>query len=174
MWSTHTSKSQPFFIPIALRKILKEVKIQCWQRWKELGTLKIYFWNQISKGYLLLSNCGFALLNFAIWCWNKFISEFIHSTGNYIQYPIINQNEKEYCKCIYSPITLLYTRNQHTTVNQLHSNTIKKKRVIGGHLGGCLPQARLTFPFGCFLYFVIIILFFPWVDIFRSFHYIRE
>ena len=73
VWTTpHTSKSQLFFIPIALTKILKEVKIQRWQRWKELGTLKIYFWNQISKGYLLLSNCSFALLNFAIWYWNKF------------------------------------------------------------------------------------------------------
>ena len=58
------------------------------------------------------------------WINNKVL---LYSTGNYIQYPIINQNEKEYYKCIYSPITLLYTRNQHTTVNQLHSNTIKKK-----------------------------------------------
>ena len=97
------------------------------------------------------------------WINNKVL---LYSTGNYIQYPVINDNGKEYEKeylYMHKQITLLYTRNQHTTVNQLYSNTIylRKKRVIGAHLGGCLPQAKLTLPFGCFLYFVIIILFFP-------------
>lgn len=49
-----------------------------------------------------------------------------------------------------------------------------RARVIGGHLGGCLPQAKAIFPFGCFLYFVVAIGFFPWVDSFRIFHYIWE
>ena len=38
----------------------------------------------------------------------------LHSTGNYIQYPVINHNGKEYEKesmYMYKCITLLYSRN---------------------------------------------------------------
>ena len=36
----------------------------------------------------------------------------LHSTGNYIQHPVINHSGKEYEKeCTYITITLLYNRN---------------------------------------------------------------
>ena len=38
----------------------------------------------------------------------------LYSTGNYIQYPVINHNGKEYekeCIYMYNLITLLYSRN---------------------------------------------------------------
>ena len=40
----------------------------------------------------------------------------LYSTANYIQYPVINHNGKEYAKeCIYmyDRLTLLYSRNEH-------------------------------------------------------------
>ena len=54
----------------------------------------------------------------------------LYSTGNYIQYPMINHNGKEYlkkeCVCVYiymyNWITLLYGRNKHNIVNQLYFN----------------------------------------------------
>ena len=37
-----------------------------------------------------------------------------------IQYPVINQNRRENQKeCIYDWITLLYSKHQHNTINQL-------------------------------------------------------
>ena len=44
----------------------------------------------------------------------------MYSTGNYIQYPMINCNGEEYKNYIY--ITLLYTRNEHNFVNQHYFN----------------------------------------------------
>ena len=55
--------------------------------------------------------------------------DLLHSTGNYIQYPMINHNgkecEKEY---MYNWITLLYSINKHNTGNQLHFNQINLKK----------------------------------------------
>ena len=55
------------------------------------------------------------------------------NTGNYIQYPVINHNGKEYEKNVYTCITesLLYSRNQHNVVNQLYFNKINFKKDIG-------------------------------------------
>ena len=33
----------------------------------------------------------------------------LYSTGNYIQYPVINHNEKE-CMCMHNRVALLYSR----------------------------------------------------------------
>ena len=51
----------------------------------------------------------------------------LYSIGDYIQYPEINHNGKEYkkeyiCIYIYDLTTLLYSRNQHNIVNQLYFN----------------------------------------------------
>ena len=52
-----------------------------------------------------------------------------YSTGNYILYAVINHPGKEYEKDIYNGITLLYSRNQHNTVNHLNfSNSFKKDK----------------------------------------------
>ena len=54
----------------------------------------------------------------------------LYSTGNYIQYPMINHNAKEYEKRIYLCITesLCCTAEiKHTIVSQLYFNKIKKK-----------------------------------------------
>ena len=51
----------------------------------------------------------------------------LYSTGNYIQYLVINHNGKEYereYKCNF--ITLLYSRNEHSIVNQVYLNKIFK------------------------------------------------
>ena len=45
----------------------------------------------------------------------------LYSTGNYIQYPVINYNGKE-CLYVYNWVTLLYSRDWHNTVHQLHFN----------------------------------------------------
>ena len=55
-----------------------------------------------------------------------------YSTGNYIQYPVINHNGKEYEKeCIYMDnwITLLYSRNWCNIINQLYFNKINFKKI---------------------------------------------
>ena len=49
------------------------------------------------------------------WINNKVL---LYSTGNYVQYPMINHNGKEYLK----NSTLLYSRNEHNIVNQLYFN----------------------------------------------------
>ena len=56
------------------------------------------------------------------WINNKVL---LYSTGNYIQYPGINHNGKEYEKeCIYEYnwVTLLYYGNEDNIVNQLYFN----------------------------------------------------
>ena len=47
------------------------------------------------------------------------------STGNYIQYLLINHNGKEdkkECIYVYNGVTLLYSRDWHNILNQLHVN----------------------------------------------------
>ena len=61
----------------------------------------------------------------------------LYSTGNYIPYPVINYNGKEYEKesaCVW--VTLLYSRNEHNTVHQLYFDKTKtrKKRKRGTSL----------------------------------------
>ena len=57
----------------------------------------------------------------------------LQSTGNSIQYPVINHMEKNKKRIyMYNSITLLYTRNSHNIVNQLYLNkkllkTIKRE-----------------------------------------------
>ena len=46
------------------------------------------------------------------------------STGNYIQYPVINHNKSMKKEYIYNWITLLYSRNSHKIVSQLYFNKI--------------------------------------------------
>ena len=44
----------------------------------------------------------------------------LYSTGNYIQYPVINHNGKEYKKVylyVYNGVTLLCSRDSHNTVD---------------------------------------------------------
>ena len=65
-------------------------------------------------------------------CKRLYIGWILHSTKNYIQYPMINRNGKEgmYLKkkkrnqgtCMYNGVTLLYSSNQHSTVNQPYFN----------------------------------------------------
>ena len=60
------------------------------------------------------------------WINNKAL---LYSTGNCIQYPVINHNGKEYdkeCIYMYNWITLLYSRNSHNIVKQLYFNKKKK------------------------------------------------
>ena len=62
------------------------------------------------------------------WINNKVL---LYTTGNYIQYPVINQNGKEHEKRMYNThnwVTFLYSRNWHNMVFQLHfnKNTLKK------------------------------------------------
>ena len=55
----------------------------------------------------------------------------LYSTGNYIQYPVINHNTKEYlknCIYVYNRVTLLYSRDWQNIVNQLYFN--KKKSAM--------------------------------------------
>ena len=50
-------------------------------------------------------------LSYIKWINNKVL---LYSTGNFIQYPVINHNRKEYekeCIYMYNLITLLYRRN---------------------------------------------------------------
>ena len=54
------------------------------------------------------------------WINNKIL---IYSTGNYIQYPGINHNRKEYykeCICVYIYESSCCTAEQHNFVNQLN------------------------------------------------------
>ena len=48
----------------------------------------------------------------------------LYSTGNYIQYPVINRNGKEYkkkeCLYVYNWVSLLHSRDWHSIVNQLY------------------------------------------------------
>ena len=56
----------------------------------------------------------------------------MYSTGNYMQYPMINHNGKEYIKkniCVYNRVTLLYSRHWHNTVNQLYTSIKKINKV---------------------------------------------
>ena len=50
----------------------------------------------------------------------------LHSTGNYVQHPVINRNGKEYIfkKNVYTcvTVTLLYNRDWRNIVNQLYFN----------------------------------------------------
>ena len=44
----------------------------------------------------------------------------LYSTGNYIQYSVLNHNGKEYkkeCLCVYNFVTLLYIRDWCNIVN---------------------------------------------------------
>ena len=44
----------------------------------------------------------------------------MYSTGNYIEYPVINHNGKEYKKVylyVYNGVTLLCSRDSHNTVD---------------------------------------------------------
>ena len=53
----------------------------------------------------------------------------MYSTENYIEYPMINHNGKEYKKeqtYVYNWVTLLYSRDWHNIVNQLYVNKFKK------------------------------------------------
>ena len=53
----------------------------------------------------------------------------MYSTENYIEYPVINHNGKEYKKehtHVYNWVTLLYSRDWHKIVNQLYVNKLKK------------------------------------------------
>ena len=64
------------------------------------------------------------------WINNKVL---LYNTGNYIQYPVINCNGKEYekeCIYMYNWVTLLYTRNWYNIVNQLYVN-LKKEKTVG-------------------------------------------
>ena len=64
------------------------------------------------------------------WINNKVL---LYSTGNYIQYPAINHNGKEYekeCVYMYNGITVLYSRNEHNIVNQLYFHKIDYKIII--------------------------------------------
>ena len=47
----------------------------------------------------------------------------LYSPGNYIQYPVVNHNEKEYLKSlyVYNWVTLLYSRDWHI-LSQLYVN----------------------------------------------------
>ena len=55
------------------------------------------------------------------WINNKVL---LYSTGNYIQYPVISHNGKEYEKYIYihkcMGITLQHSKNSHNSVNRLY------------------------------------------------------
>ena len=69
-----------------------------------------------------------SLLNLE-WIKNKVL---MYSTGNYMQYPMINHNGKEYIKkniCVYNRVTLLYSRHWHNTVNQLYTSIKKINKV---------------------------------------------
>ena len=51
----------------------------------------------------------------------------LYSTGNYIQYLVINHNGKEYEREYkYDCNTLPYSRNEHSIVNQVYFNKILK------------------------------------------------
>ena len=53
--------------------------------------------------------------------------------GNYIQYPVINRNGKEYLKkeflYMYNLVTLLYSGDWHNIANQQQKIKLKKKRL---------------------------------------------
>ena len=65
------------------------------------------------------------------WINNKVL---IYSTGNYIQYPVINHNGKEYkkeCVYVYNWVTLLYSRDWYNIVKQLFFNIKKESWPLG-------------------------------------------
>ena len=81
----------------------------------------------LAKWEVGLEVCKCKLL-YIDWINSKILSD---SSGNNIQYPVINPNGKEYEKNLYNWITLLYRRNKHNFVNQLlekamatHSSTL--------------------------------------------------
>ena len=56
------------------------------------------------------------------WMNNRIV---LYSPENYIQYPRINHNGREYKNNVYiciTEITLLYSSNEHNTINQLYLN----------------------------------------------------
>ena len=63
----------------------------------------------------------------------------LQSTGNYIQYPVINHRGKEYKKkeCLYACnwVTLLYSRDWHSIGNQLY-----RASLVAQWLRICLPM----------------------------------
>ena len=58
----------------------------------------------------------------------------MYSTGNSLQYLVINCNVKEYKKNIYlyNYITLLYSRSKQNSVNKLYFSIIYKKKGVYG------------------------------------------
>ena len=63
------------------------------------------------------------------WINNK---DLLHSTGNYIQYPVINHNGKEHwkeCIHVYYWVTLLYSRDWHKIVCQLYFSKNKIRTI---------------------------------------------
>ena len=55
----------------------------------------------------------------------------MYSTGNYIQYPMINHNGKE-CIYVYNWVILLYSRDWSNTVSQPHFSGKKRKKNNAG------------------------------------------
>ena len=59
------------------------------------------------------------------------IKVLLYGTGNYIQYPVINRNGKEYLKkeflYMYNLVTLLYSGDWHNIANQQQKIKLKKK-----------------------------------------------
>ena len=71
------------------------------------------------------------------WINNKVL---LYSTGNYIQYLVINHNGKEYkkeCIYVYNWVTLPYSRNEYNIVNQLYFNLRKIYKGISLNTQSC-------------------------------------
>ena len=68
----------------------------------------------VGEGWVWETGIGRCKVSYIEWINNKFL---LYSTGNYIQYPVINHNGKEYEKeCIYITESLCCTAEINTTL----------------------------------------------------------
>ena len=76
------------------------------------------------------------------WIKNKVL---LYSTGNYIQYSVINHIGKEYENVyVYNWVTLINSRNYRNIANQLYFNKIFLKNLLNG-FNNRLEEQRIKF-----------------------------
>ena len=84
-------------------------------------------------GWLRREGLGFEIGRYKLLYIGWINSNILYTTGNYIQHSMISHDGKEYLY-VYNQLTLIYSRDGHNIVNQLHFNykkeIIKKKIVI--------------------------------------------
>jgi len=112
--------------------MISRVESKIWHKWT-------YLWNRNrlpdcwTDSWLLKRGQGgidweFGVSGYRLLHMEGINNKILDSTGNYIQYPEIYHNGKEYkkvCICVYNWITLLYSRIHNICLSQLYFNNKK-------------------------------------------------